>query len=58
MSAGFPDIQEELEKLLMEGLQSGEATEMTEEDWLEIRAEGLRQLEIRQSSHCDRHVPD
>ena len=39
--------QDRLEALLMEGIQSGEATEMTRQDWSDIRAEALRQLEAR-----------
>ncbi len=31
--------QERLEELLLEGLNSGESTPMTEQDWEEIRAE-------------------
>lgn len=33
--------REELERKLLEGLNSGPATEMTPEDWMELR-EGLR----------------
>ena len=39
--------QDRLEALLMEGIQSGEATEMTRQDWSDIRAEALRQLDPR-----------
>jgi antitoxin ParD1/3/4 len=38
-----------LEVLLVEGLESGEATEMTATDWEDIRMEGLRLLEERRS---------
>ena len=41
--------QDRLEALLMEGLQSGEATEMTRQDWTDIRAEALRQFEARKA---------
>ncbi len=41
--------QESLELLLIEGLQSGEATEMTEQDWSDIRSEALKQFEARRS---------
>lgn len=41
--------QERLEALLIEGVQSGEATEMTPQDWSDIRAEALRQLEARKA---------
>ncbi|ACK71606.1 putative addiction module antidote protein, CopG/Arc/MetJ family [Gloeothece citriformis PCC 7424] len=34
--------QERLEDLLVEGLESGEATEMTQKDWQEIR-QGIQQ---------------
>jgi antitoxin ParD1/3/4 len=39
--------QERLEALLMEGVQSGAATEMTREDWADIRREALRQFQAR-----------
>ncbi len=41
--------QEGLEALLMEGLQSGEATEMTRQDWADIRAEALKQFQARKT---------
>lgn len=41
--------QENLEALLMEGLQSGPAKPMTRKDWDEIRSEALKQLEARKS---------
>ena len=41
--------QDRLEALLMEGIQSGEATEMTRQDWSDIRAEALRRLEARKA---------
>ncbi|MBZ2178811.1 MAG: type II toxin-antitoxin system ParD family antitoxin [Acidobacteria bacterium] len=40
--------QDRLEALLLEGIRSGEATELTRQDWSDIRAEALRQLEARQ----------
>jgi len=41
--------QNKLETLLMEGIQSGEPTEMTRADWAEIRNEALKQFESRKS---------
>jgi antitoxin ParD1/3/4 len=41
--------QEKLEALLIEGIESGEATEMTRQDWSEIRREAVRQFEARKS---------
>lgn len=41
--------QERLEALLLEGIQSGDATEMTRQDWSDIRAEALKQFEARKS---------
>ena len=41
--------REKLERLLMEGIQSGESTEMTRQDWKDIRTEALRQLQARRS---------
>lgn len=40
--------QDRLEALLMERIRSGEAMEMTRQDWHDIRAEALRQWEARQ----------
>ncbi len=40
--------QDRLETFLVEGIQSGEATEMTRQDWRDIRAEAVRQLAARQ----------
>jgi antitoxin ParD1/3/4 len=37
----------ELEGLLLEGLRSGPATDLTEQDWQDIRREGLARLEGR-----------
>jgi antitoxin ParD1/3/4 len=37
----------ELENLLLDGLRSGPATDLTEQDWLDIRREGLARLEAR-----------
>ena len=41
--------QERLEALLMEGIQSGEPTDMTRQDWTDIRAATLKQFEVRRS---------
>lgn len=41
--------QERLEALLMEGIQSGDATPMTSQDWSDIRAEALRLFEARKA---------
>ena len=41
--------QEKLEALLLEGIQSGEPTEMSREDWSDIRREALKQFEARKS---------
>ena len=41
--------QEKLEALLMEGIQSGEPTEMTRQGWSDIRAEALKQFEARKA---------
>ena len=41
--------QERLETLLMEGIQSGEATQMTRQDWTDIRTEAVRQFEARKA---------
>lgn len=41
--------QDRLEALLMEAIQSGEATEMTRQDWTDIRAEAVKQFEERKS---------
>jgi antitoxin ParD1/3/4 len=41
--------EEKLESLLMEGIQSGQPTEMTREDWSEIRRGALKQFEARKS---------
>lgn len=41
--------QEKLEALLMEGIQSGKPTQMTRQDWGEIRREALKQFESRKS---------
>lgn len=42
-------VQEKLEALLMEGLQSGSPSEMTRNDWDEIRAEALKRFEARKN---------
>jgi antitoxin ParD1/3/4 len=41
--------QEKLEALLLEGIQSSEPTEMTRQDWDNIRKEALKQFEARKS---------
>lgn len=42
--------EEKLKRLLAEGIESGKAEEMTEQDWEEIRAEALVVLRGRQRS--------
>jgi antitoxin ParD1/3/4 len=42
-------VQERLETLLLEGIQSGEPTDMTRQDWNDIRAEALKQFEARKA---------
>jgi antitoxin ParD1/3/4 len=41
--------QERLETLLLQGIRSGDATEMTRKDWQEIRREAVKQLETRRA---------
>ena len=41
--------QEKLEALLVEGIQSSQPTEMTRQDWEDIRREALKQFEFRKS---------
>ena len=41
--------QEKLEALLMEGIQSSEPTEMTRQDWNDIRAEALKKFAARKA---------
>lgn len=41
--------QEKLETMLMEGIQSGKATQMTRQDWADIRQEAVKQFEARRS---------
>lgn len=41
--------QEKLEALLLEGLRSGEATEMTRKDWEDIRRQALARIQARKS---------
>ena len=38
-----------LEELIVEGLESGPATEMTAEDWEDIRQEGLARIRANRS---------
>ena len=42
--------EDRLEALLQEAEDSGEATEMTEEDWKDIRREAVARLSARRSS--------
>ena len=44
--------QAELEALLLEGIRSGEPTEMTRQDWIEIRSEAVRQFEARKAGNA------
>ncbi|MFN0105540.1 MAG: type II toxin-antitoxin system ParD family antitoxin [Bryobacteraceae bacterium] len=41
--------QEKLEAMLMEGIESGEPTEMRPQDWEDIRREAVKQFEARRS---------
>ena len=41
--------QEKLEAMLMDGIHSGEPTEMKRQDWADIRQEALKRLEARKS---------
>jgi antitoxin ParD1/3/4 len=41
--------QEQLETLLLEGVQSSESTAMTQEDWADIRREAVKQFQRRKS---------
>jgi len=41
--------QDKLEALLMEGIQSGDPTQMTQQDWGDIRREAVKQFEERRS---------
>ena len=41
--------QEKLEALLIEGIQSGDATEMTRQDWSDIRTEALKRFATRKA---------
>jgi antitoxin ParD1/3/4 len=41
--------QEKLEALLVEGIQSSQPTEMTRQDWEDIRREALKQFESLKS---------
>ena len=41
--------REKLEALLVEGIQSGEASEMTRQDWSDIRTEAVKQYEARKA---------
>jgi antitoxin ParD1/3/4 len=46
---GKRKAQDKLEALLMEGVQSSGSTEMTRQDWDDIRREALKQFEGRKS---------
>jgi antitoxin ParD1/3/4 len=41
--------QGKLEAMLVEGIQSSKPTEMTREDWADIRKEAVKQFEARKS---------
>ena len=41
--------REKLEALLVEGIQSGEASEMTRQDWSDIRTEAVKRYEARKA---------
>ena len=41
--------KEKLEAMLMEGIQSGEPTKMSRQDWADIRQMARRQFEARKS---------
>jgi antitoxin ParD1/3/4 len=43
------EARERIEALLLEGLRSGPATEMTKQDWEDIRREGMKQLKTWKS---------
>lgn len=40
---------QKLEALLVEGIQGGDPTEMTRQDWEDIRHDAVRQFEVRKS---------
>ena len=42
-------VQERLEALLIEGIQSSDATEMRRQDWDDIRREAVKQFEERKA---------
>ena len=41
-------LQDQLEDFLIQGIDSGESKEMTPQDWVNIRREGLKLYEARQ----------
>src|SRR6266404_1089538 len=41
--------QDRLEAMLMEGVQSGKPTDMTRQDWNEMRREAMKQFKARKS---------
>lgn len=50
--------QKELETVLLEGIQSSESTVMTQEDWLEIRAEAFKQYQKRRLPQLGQVSPE
>lgn len=40
-------LQEKLEAALIEGIESGAPSEMTRQDWADIRRDAMRELEAR-----------
>ncbi len=46
--------ENQLEQLLREGLDSGEPTEMTKQDWDDIRQEALSRIKARKASKARR----
>lgn len=48
-----PEQSSGLEALLIEGIKSGEPTEMTLQDWTDIRNQALIQFESRKSRNKD-----
>ena len=43
-------VQEKLETILMDGIHGGGPTELTAQDWAEIRQEAMKRLEARRSN--------
>ena len=46
---GSAKAQDKLEALLLEGIQSSEPSDMTRQDWDEMRREAWKQFEARRS---------